>query len=184
MGTDMADAELVLKFQGGQAEAFDDLVRRYMRDAFSFCMRLTGRADEAEELSQEGFVTAYRALRGFRGEASFRSWLFRILINRWRDRRRSRRREDARMELVKADVESRGAYSGELGELDAGELGDVVKSRVQDLPDRQREVLVLHVYHGMSHHEVADVLGCSYDDVKMNLSLARKRLRETMKDYL
>ncbi len=182
----MADAELVLRFQGGEPSAFEDLVRRYMRDAYSFCLRLTGSAAEAEDLSQEGFVTAYRSLSGFRGEASFRSWLFRILINRWRDRRRSRRREDARLELVRGDAERRQETHGAAGagEVDAGELGEVVKERVLLLPDRQREVLTLHVYQGLSHHEIAGVLGCSYDDVKMNLSLARKRLKESLKEYL
>ncbi len=106
MGQDlMADAELVLKFQGGEASAFEGLVRRYMREAYAFCLRLTGSPAEAEEISQDGFVTAYRALHSFRGDASFRSWLFRILINRWRDRRRSRRREEVRLETVRAEME-------------------------------------------------------------------------------
>ncbi len=182
----MADAELVLKFQGGEAGAFDGLMRRHMREAYGFCLRLSGSPAEAEDISQEGFVTAYRALHSFRGESTFRSWLFRILINRWRDRRRSRRREEVRMEEVRADVERRQEVEGAggAGEIDAGELGNVVKSRMEQLPDRQREVLVLHVYHGLSHVEIGDVLGCSYDDVKMNLSLARKRMKELLKEYL
>ena len=91
-GDAMVDAELVLKFQGGEESAFETLVRKYMKDAYSFCLRLTHDAQEAEELSQMGFVNAYRALRGFRGESSFKSWLYRIFINQYRDRLRRTRR--------------------------------------------------------------------------------------------
>ncbi|MBI2931165.1 MAG: sigma-70 family RNA polymerase sigma factor [Planctomycetes bacterium] len=168
---------------GEGSVAFDDLVRRHMAEAYAFCFRLTGRAAEAEDLSQEGFVAAYRALPSFRGESSFRSWLFQILVNRWRDRRRGRRREEARLEAARSEAERRGRPA-EGGALEAAELGALVKERVADLPDRQREVLVLHVYHELSHGEIAVVLACTYDDVKVNLSLARKKLREDLREYV
>ena len=60
----------------------------------------------------------------------------------------------------------------------------MVKERIELLPERQREVLTLHLYHEMPYGEIAQTLGCSYDDVKMNLSLARKRLKEDLKEYL
>ena len=181
----MADAELVLKFQGGRADAFEDLVRRHMKDAFAFCVRLTGDAAEAEELSQDGFVNAYRHLPEFRGDSSFRSWLFRILINLFRDRVRRREREERRLDEVHRDAERRQDLQGAggEGEVNAGELSDVVRRRVQDLPDRQREVLILHVYQGLGYPEIASTLGCSYDDVKVNLSLARKRLKKDLEAY-
>lgn len=178
------DAELVLRFQEGQGAAFDDLVRRHMKDAYAFCLRLTGRPQEAEELSQEGFVNAYRALANFRGDASFRSWLYRILINLHRDRTRRRRREETRRDAVRERTERRQEATGEGSEAAANELGDVVKEKVRLLPDRQREVLVLHVYQGLDYRTIAGVLECSYDDVKMNLSLARKRLRQELGEYL
>ena len=87
----MIDAELVMRFQGGEEAAFETLVHQHFKDAYSFCMRLTHDATEAEELSQLGFVNAYRALRRFRGESSFRSWLYRIFINLNRDRIRRQR---------------------------------------------------------------------------------------------
>jgi RNA polymerase sigma-70 factor (ECF subfamily) len=69
------DAELVVRFQKGEESAFEDLVRRHMRDAFGFCLRLTGDPGGAEELSQDGFVLAYRHLGEFRGESGFRTGL-------------------------------------------------------------------------------------------------------------
>ncbi len=180
----MVDAELVLKFQGGEESAFETLVRKYMKDAYSFCLRLTHDAQEAEELSQMGFVNAYRALRGFRGESSFKSWLYRIFINQYRDRLRHTRRAEARLAVVREEAVRRQSVDVEASEKAASELEEVVKGKVEHLPERQREVLTLHLYQGLNYHEIAATLGCSYDDVKMNLSLARKRLKEELKGYL
>jgi len=180
----MVDAELVLKFQGGEESAFETLVRKYMNDAYRFCLRLTHDAQEAEELSQLGFVNAYRALRGFRGESSFKSWLYRIFINQYRDRLRRTRRAEARLAVVReAAVRKQTLLEADVA-TDTTELEDVVKGKVELLPERQREVLTLHLYQGLDYREIAATLGCSYDDVKMNLSLARKRLKEELKAYL
>jgi RNA polymerase sigma-70 factor (ECF subfamily) len=183
-GDAMVDAELVLKFQGGEESAFETLVRKYMKDAYSFCLRLTHDAQEAEELSQMGFVNAYRALRGFRGESSFKSWLYRIFINQYRDRLRRTRRAEARLAVVREETERRQSAQTENSAIEVSELEDVVKVKIERLPDRQREVLTLHLYQGLDYREIAAALGCSYDDVKMNLSLARKRLKEELKGYL
>jgi RNA polymerase sigma-70 factor (ECF subfamily) len=183
-GDAMVDAELVLKFQGGEESAFETLVRKYMKDAYSFCLRLTHDAQEAEELSQMGFVNAYRALRGFRGESSFKSWLYRIFINQYRDRLRRTKRAEARLVVIRAEAERKQSFDREASESAASELEEVVKGKVEHLPDRQREVLTLHLYQGLNYHEIAAALGCTYDDVKMNLSLARKRLKEELKGYL
>ena len=180
----MIDAELVLKFKGGEESAFETLVRKYMKDAFVFCLHLTRDAQEAEELSQQGFVSAYRGLRQFRGESTFKSWLYRIFINLHRDDRRRVKRSEARLQVVREAAERRQNEIPGQGSLQASELADVVKEKVELLPTRQREVLVLHLYQELSYKEIGTALGCSYDDVKMNLSLARKRLREEMKEYL
>jgi len=180
----MGDAELVFRFKEGEKSAFEDLVRRYMKEAYAFCLRLTHDAAEAEELSQQGFLSAYRSLERFRGDSTFRSWLYRILINLNRDRVRRRRRAEARLAAIREEARYRPAAPGEESAVRAAELEGVVRARIERLPDRQREVLVLHVYQGLPYTEIAQVLGCSYDDVKMNLSLARRRLREELKEYL
>lgn len=181
----MVDADLVLKFQGGQESAFETLVRKYMGDAYAFCLRLTRDAQEAEEISQMGFVSAYRSLRGFRGESTFKSWLYRIFINHYRDRLRRDKRAEARLEAVRDEAARRTSpASPESAELQAAELEEIVKRKIELLPPRQREVLVLHLYQGLGYPEIAAALGCSYDDVKVNLSLARKRLKEDLKEHL
>jgi RNA polymerase sigma-70 factor (ECF subfamily) len=183
-GDAMVDAELVLKFQGGEESAYELLVRKYMKDAYSFCLRLTHDPQEAEELSQMGFVNAYRSLRGFRGESSFKSWLYRIFINQYRDGLRRTRRAEARLAVVRQASQNGPRVAQEDAALEVNELEEVVKGRIEHLPDRQREVLMLHLYQSLDYREIAAALGCTYDDVKMNLSLARKRLREELKGYL
>ncbi len=183
-GDAMVDAELVLKFQGGEESAYETLVRKYMKDAYSFCLRLTHDAQEAEELSQMGFVNAYRSLRGFRGESSFKSWLYRIFINQYRDRLRRTKRAEARLAVVRDEAVRKASQRQSDTANDTTELEEVVKGKVEALPDRQRDVLTLHLYQSLDYHEIAATLGCSYDDVKMNLSLARKRLKEELKGYL
>jgi len=183
-GDAMVDADLVLKFQGGEESAFEALVRKYMKDAYGFCLRLTHDAQEAEELSQMGFVNAYRALRGFRGESTFKSWLYRIFINQYRDRLRRTRRAEARLAVVREEAERKRDAAVETSVTEVRELEGVVKGKIEGLPERQREVLTLHLYQGLDYREIAATLGCSYDDVKMNLSLARKRLKEELKGYL
>ena len=178
------DAELVVRFQRGEETAFEDLVRRHMRDSVGFCFRLTGDPSAAEELSQDGFVLAYRHLREFRGESSFRTWLYRILVNLNRDRLRRRSREDRRMEQIRKDASETSRDDAPDAGSQAVELEALIKSRVEELPDRQREVLVLHVYQGLDYKAIAAALDCSYDDVKVNLSLARKRLREDLRERL
>ena len=178
------DAELVVRFQKGEETAFEDLVRRHMRDAFGFCLRLTGDPAGAEELSQDGFVLAYRHLRDFRGESSFRTWLYRILLNLHRDGLRRKSREESRLDRFRRDAE--GAESPEAPDAGrrAEELDEVIRRHVAGLPDRQREVLVLHVYQGLDYRAIAESLGCTYEDVKVNLSLARRRLKEELRERL
>jgi RNA polymerase sigma-70 factor, ECF subfamily len=177
------DAELVLRFQQGEDSAFEDLVRRHMRDAFGFCLRLTGDPAGAEELSQDGFVQAFRNLKRFRGESSFRTWLYRILVNLHRDRIRRRSREEARIERVRRESTAVPGGAPDEGAR-AGELEQEISRRVAELPDRQREVLVLHVYQGLDYRAIAAALDCSYDDVKVNLSLARKRLKDELRERM
>src|SRR5262245_3548376 len=157
-GDAMVDAELVLKFQGGEESAYETLVRKYMKDAYSFCLRLTHDAQEAEELSQMGFVNAYRALRGFRGESSFKSWLYRIFINQYRDRLGRTRRAEAGLAVVREESARRQSAAVEESSLHASELEEVVKSRMERLPERQREVFTLHLYQGLDYNEIAVTL--------------------------
>src|SRR5262245_56870262 len=110
----------------------EDLVRRHAGEAYAFPLRLTRNAGEAEELAQEALVKAFRAWEGFRGEASFRTWLFQIVVNRHRDRLRERAREERRR--AQSEEEPAAAPAGE----PTAELEALVRRKVDELPPRQR----------------------------------------------
>jgi RNA polymerase sigma-70 factor (ECF subfamily) len=158
--------------------AFDRLVLEHLPACQRFAVRLTGDGESAEEVVQEAMVRVARGWRSFRGEAKFQTWLFRIVINAWRDRHRGRERGE---EI--AEVEDRRG-GGPVGEAVGRELGEAVAHAVGALPPRQREVVVMIVYEQMGIAEVAGVLGVTEQNVRTNLHFGRERLREKLRAYL
>jgi RNA polymerase sigma-70 factor (ECF subfamily) len=173
----MDQMELALPARG---EAFEALVRRHAEAAFGFSLRLTGNRTDAEDLVQEGFVRAYRSLDGFRGASEFRTWLFAILVNCHRDQARRRRRIAA----AAPELREASAPAEAPGTCAAEELRARVDRGIAELPDRQRQVLTMHLEGKMDYGQIAAALGVTREDVKVNLSLARRRLRVTLKEYL
>ncbi|HEX5442501.1 MAG TPA: sigma-70 family RNA polymerase sigma factor [Pirellulales bacterium] len=158
--------------------ALDRLVVEHLPAALRFAVRLTGDADEAEDLVQDALVRVTRGWAAFRGEANFRTWLFRIVVNAFRDRLRR-----PRMEILDKDVDDlRGA--GPAQAALQRELGELVAQNVSRLPPRQREVLVLTMYEQLPAREVATVLGISEANVYSSLHQARARLRKELAEYL
>lgn len=157
---------------------FDRLVLEHLPACQRFAVRLTGDADAAEEVVQEAMVRVARAWSSFRGESKFQTWLFRVVVNAWRDRRGS---TGGYEELV--EVEDRRG-GGPVGEAVGRETGEVVARAVSGLPARQREVVVMVVYEQMGIAEVARALGVTEQNVRVNLHYGRERLREKLRAYL
>lgn len=157
--------------------ALDRLVVEHLPAAVRFAVRLTGNLDEAEDVVQDALLRAARGWSGFRGEATFRTWLFQIVVNAFRDRLRR-----PRMENLDQDVDDRGA--GPPGEALHRELGAIVAQKVSGLPPRQREVLVLTMYEQLSAREIAAVLGIREANVYTTLHQARAKLRKELAEYL
>lgn len=158
-------------------EGFEELLRRHLGDAFRFALGLTGDRQEAEDLAQEGFARAWRAYPSFRGDASFRTWLFTILVHAHRDRLRRLRAWNSRVARLPRPDE---AVDPGFSEVDAEDLRGRILELIRRLPPRQREVLTLHAVEGFDYHQIAKMLGITYQDVKVNLSLARRRLKEML----
>ncbi len=180
------DPRLVPRARAGDPEAMEALLRHHAPGAYAFALRLAGNATDAEDLSQTALIKAYRALPGFRGESGFRTWLFRILLNEFRSRHRGRRTEPVSLsEAGEVEASIRSAPAGRPDNaLTESDLLERVAGHVADLPDRQREALTLLVHNGCTYAEIAAIMNCSYDAVKMHVSLARKKLKEALKDYL
>ena len=146
-----------------------------------FAVRLTGDPTAAEDVLHDALVRAALAWRGFRGESSFRTWLFQIIVNAFRDAlRRGRRKHNS----IDDAPEPAGTTSDPVSAAAREELGTIVARHVSRLPPRQRELLVLVVYEDMSPAEAARLLGISESNARANLHFARERLSRELVKYL
>lgn len=157
----------------------DRLVQEHLPSTIRFAIRLTGNVEAAEELVQEALLRVSRGWTGFRGEARFRTWLFRIVINAFHDRRTEPRRID-QLPPDLADVRGANPADGILYD----ELNRLMAARVSALPPRQREVLILMTYEQMTPRQVSELLEISEANVYATLHLARQRLRQELAPYL
>jgi RNA polymerase sigma-70 factor, ECF subfamily len=163
--------------------SLDQLVLEHLPAALRFATRLTGDPDRAEELVQDALVRAVRRWGTFRGEAAFRTWFFRIIINVFRDRAVSSSGEPLSIDENQSNLID-AATTGPPEAAMVAELSQLIAQEVSHLPPRQREVLVLIVYEGFSVREVADVVRISEGNVNSNLSAARVRLKARLARYL
>ena len=168
-----SDEELVARSIGGDLDSFNQLVLRWERPIYALAYRVIGREEDARDVCQETFLRAFRALGGFKGQAKFSSWLYRITLNLCRDWiRRERRQPLAQtpegVDLVELAGESETAESIE--ELVARkEIGAAVAKAMALLPEEQRTAIVLKEYHGLTFQEIADMLDCPLSTVKTRL---------------
>jgi RNA polymerase sigma-70 factor (ECF subfamily) len=169
------DRQAVLACQRGEREAFDRLMERYQRDVYRLCYRYVNDHHDANDMAQEVFLKAYRAIRGFRGESAFSTWLYRIAVNTCLNFRSSRKPE---AEEVSDALPDRSP--GALAEVEREERSRLVRDAVKRLPEKQRATLILRVYHDLSLEEVARILGSSLGTVKANLFHALANLRRLL----
>jgi RNA polymerase sigma-70 factor (ECF subfamily) len=177
-----AAAILVDRAKRGDLRAFDELVRRYRPRILALALHLSGSETDAEDIAQDVFLSAFRALPRFEGRSHFFTWVYRMTVNKGLNYKRSasRRREslddDTRVERAVAvdaagdpvrAAELRQTYARLLGALDA-------------MPESMRTSVVLVALQGLSHGEAAVVQGCAPGTVAWHLHEARKRLREAL----
>lgn len=157
-----------------------DLLEEFVPRVYLFALRLTRSRDEAEDLTQETFLQAWRHRARLRDPRAARAWLFSIAVNLWRSRLRRKGRSEQAAELP----DEPGPRPANLPEEDLVAQEDVrrVREAIDALPARQREVVYLHACEALPLREIAGVLGISLEAVRSSLSLARKRLRRQLKD--
>jgi RNA polymerase sigma-70 factor (ECF subfamily) len=174
------DDEILGRFRRGDESAFDDLIRAYQKDVYRMASRLTRDAAEADDLAQETFLRAYRALSGFRGDSSLRTWLIRIVTNLSLNvvqSARVARRDEGDVESAAAPV----APPGDAALID-GERRGRLRPAILALPPKQRATLMLRVEEGMKFNEIAKVMGCTTGTAKANFFHAVAALKEALKD--
>ncbi len=180
----LTDEELVSRSIGGDADSFNQLIRRWERPIYALAYRTLGREEDARDVCQDTFLRAYRALPGFKGQAKFSSWLYRIALNLCRDWMRRQRRAPVMqmpegVDPIEMAAEREPAESIETL-VARRELSAVVEEAMALLPEEQRTAIILKEYHGMTFQEIADLQGCPLSTVKtrlyQGLSVLRRQL--------
>jgi RNA polymerase sigma factor (sigma-70 family) len=175
-----SDAALAERARGGDERAFEELVRMYEAVAFRTAFLLTGSAADAEDAAQAGFVKAWSALSRFRAGAEFRPWLLRIVANEAHNRRRSsKRRESLRLRAVAAEPSGGAVPSPEVAVVERDRRA-VLLDAVNQLGERDRDVLACRYFLELSEEETAHVLGVRRGTVKSRTARALERLRAEM----
>ncbi len=179
--------ELIEKSVNGDLQAFEELIEPYQQKVYNLCYRMIGNSHDAVDLSQEVFLKVYKALKKFRKDSSFSTWLYRITMNTCTDELRKRKKqkrvisleriEDAGMGI--AETESDG-NSPEF-ELSRKESRYEIVSAINKLSYKFKAVIVLKDLHGFTYKEIADIQKCSVGTVKSRLSRARNYLKDILK---
>jgi RNA polymerase sigma-70 factor, ECF subfamily len=189
--TTASDQELLKRFRSGDESAFDDLVLRHQQRAFNVAYQLLRVHEDATEVAQDAFVRAYRNLDSFHGECEFTTWLHRIVVNlahnkyRWWKRRGKHINVslDAPVESADDEMSRQIAAATEGPDMQAvkAEFVELLYRRMNELPHKFREVIVLRNVENLSYGEIATVLNCSVGTVKSRLARGREALRKSMR---
>jgi RNA polymerase sigma-70 factor (ECF subfamily) len=189
-GIEQSDLELVRRAQRGERGAFDLLVLRYQHKVIKLVARLLRDPTEAEDVAQDAFVKAYRALGSFRGDSAFYTWLYRIAVNTARNVMASRQRRplDYEADLNESEqsaVESRMRHTDtpEAAVL-SEEIHQTVNHAVEQLPEDLRTAIILREVEGLSYEEIAEAMDCPVGTVRSRIFRAREAIDRSLKPLL
>lgn len=170
----------------GDEVGFEELFRQLYRPVLGFFAHRGCSVEECQDLAQETFLRAFRAFPGFRGESKSSTWLFTIAANLWRNRRRdaaAAKRDGVEVPLAEGGrAQSESEERPDVKAMEAERLR-LLRAAVDDLPPKMRRCVLLRVYQGKGFRDVADVLGVTVETAKSQVSLAKKRLRESLKHH-
>jgi RNA polymerase sigma-70 factor, ECF subfamily len=194
MGADVSDLSLVRRVQRGDKGAFDALVLKYQHKLVKLVMRYVRNPAEAEDIAQEAFIKAYRALPQFRGDSAFYTWLYRIAINTAKNAVVSRDRSPIEYSIDRSSDESY-EMQGRMKDSETpeglvltDEIRSIVNAAIDALPEDLRTAIVLRELEGLSYEEIAATMDCPVGTVRSRIFRARdaidRRLREVFEGGL
>jgi RNA polymerase sigma-70 factor, ECF subfamily len=185
------DQQLVERVQRGDKAAFDLLVSKYQRKIFRLLSRLIRDQAEVEDIAQEAFIKAYRALPNFRGDSAFYTWLYRIAINTAKNHLVSQGRRAPT--TTEADIEEAETFDDgdQLRDLNTPEsmllskqVGEAVNRAIDQLPEDLRTAIVLREIEGLSYDEIAESMSCPIGTVRSRIFRAREAIAQELKPVL
>jgi len=177
------DAELVTRSKTGDTVAFGELVSRYQKTVYRIILRMVKTPDDADDLTQDTFVRAYRGLKTFKEEFDFHPWLYRIAVNQAINFINRRKRQAAvdLEEVPEGDIKQGPEPESPVQSASRQELLENLEDALQQLPEEQRTVFLLRVQEGLSYEEIAQVMGTPKGTVMSRLARARMALRRYLR---
>jgi len=181
----------VARAQNGDLAAYDEMVRRFQERIYATVYHMTSNHEDANDLTQDTFIKAYRALKSFKGDSSFFTWVYRIAVNKTINFLKQRKNR-VHMSLNDMDVnvennpELVALVSDKTPRRDAGltELQERLNMAMQKLSETHRLVVTLHDIQGLSHEEIGKIMDCNTGTVRSRLFYARQQLQAYLSDYL
>jgi RNA polymerase sigma factor (sigma-70 family) len=185
------EMSLVKRARHGDLAAYDELVRRYQERIYATIYHMTANHEDASDLAQDAFIKGFQALKSFKGGSSFYTWVYRIAVNKTINFLKQRRHK---AQISLNDLECNAEHDPELvalisdktprREINLTELQEKLNAAMQKLSEPHRLVVTLHDVQGLSHEEIADIVGCNIGTVRSRLFYARQQLQALLADYL
>ena len=169
--------DLVEKCKQGNQAAHKDLYNLYSGAMFSICYRIANDRDDAQDILQDAFISAFKNIESYRGTASFGAWLKKIVVNKAINHIKSRRLEVVSVEEMSKEVAAEDVFEDEDIYLNV----EMVKGAIQQLPNGYRVVFSLYLLEGYDHKEIGEILGITESTSKSQYNRAKKKLREILK---
>jgi RNA polymerase sigma-70 factor (ECF subfamily) len=190
MGTNLLDAELVQRVQAGDKGAFDVLVQKYQHKVINLVGRFVSVHAERQDIAQDAFIKAYRAINSFRGDSQFYTWLYRIAANTAKNYLASRARKSPGYTI---DVEDAEHFEGESGLKEyanpenlllTDEIKATIFSAIERLPEDLKSAITLREIDGLSYEEIAQVMDCPIGTVRSRIFRARDVIDKELRPLL
>ncbi|NQU43096.1 sigma-70 family RNA polymerase sigma factor [bacterium] len=187
------ETRLILACQKGDTDAFEQIIELHQGRVYGLAFQMLHNAEDAEDVAQEVFISCYQSIRRFRGDASLGTWLYRITVNkvrnRWRLQKRRRTASHTSLDAPRnpddpRPLEIEDPAPGPGRQVQAREAVQALDRAVESLPDDYREIVALRFQQHLSYEEIAEVLDCSLGTVKSRINRARQRLKEELADYI
>jgi RNA polymerase sigma factor RpoE len=186
-----SDLSLVKRAQAQDPSAYDELIRRYQQRIYATVYHMTSNHEDANDLTQETFIKGYRALKGFKGDSSFYTWVYRIAVNKTINFLKTRKNK---WQMSLNDVDYQVEHDPDLvalvsdktprRDLNLSELQEKLNAALQKLSEHHRMVVTLHDIQGLSHEEIGKIMNCNVGTVRSRLFYARQQLQGFLADYL
>jgi RNA polymerase sigma-70 factor (ECF subfamily) len=176
------DADQLAKCRAGDPNAIEDLVHEHQARIFRLCLSILDDAADAEDATQESFIAALKALKNYRGDSAFHTWLFSIAINTSRHYLRQRKRRTVLTNTLADPSISHGtSKQNPEREFLETEKTDALMQAINNLDEKHRMPIILRYYHDLSTQEIAETLGVNVGTIHSRLSIARERLGGDLK---